>query len=369
MTPEELSTLEDLGTDMLHGFAVIANKTVLLTIYAVLVLKATFILLSKERRGSKTHLMILANLLTMFSIAVVMWTLDLTSFIAEAKFTLIANPERSLADRLEGARNEFVFPFLAADAALYGYLSLLGDAIIIHRVWTLKAYWRVWIFFIPCAFLFVSSIATVLLTYCVAIAGDELVLGMFENPEFCRNVQVMTYVMPCLTTAVATLFISVTAWKHRKWSNILRENGLGPSGRSQTERILILLLDSGLLYFLFFAIQAMDSIPRLQTWIHSHSGISFLLTMFQYSTSVIVGIYPTMIVVLAHSQRKGTTCVDYRPSAGSSTPGGGIHATPNVHSRASFSSTRPLRPQTDESDVEAGLAVEKGVGAGAKPWV
>ena len=50
------------------------------------------------------------------------------------------------------------------------------------------------------------------LTYCVAVTGSDIVLGTFENPAFCKNVQTVTYVMPCATTLIATILISATAW-------------------------------------------------------------------------------------------------------------------------------------------------------------
>jgi len=373
MTPDEISTLQGIGHDVVHGFVAITNETFLLTIYAVLVLKASFVLLRKERRQAKSHLLILAALLTMFLIALVLWTLDLTSFITEAKFTLIANPDQPIEDKLDNALSEFVFPILAAQAALYAYMSLLGDAIIIHRVWVLKAYRHLWIFFIPCAFLLGSFVATILLTYCVAVTGDDIVLGTFENPAFCKNVQVVTYIMPCATTAIATLLISVTAWKYRKSVTVLRKNGvmIGRT-RTQAERVLILLLESGVLYFVFFAIQAIDEIPPLQDWIQSQSGVSFAITMFQYCSSVIVGIYPTMVVVLAHSKH---TVVNGASSF--STASRTVTGFPNSQTSSRWATPSPLGTRTDAIDLEGALDsrgdhdVEAGKGAEApkKPWV
>jgi hypothetical protein len=116
--------------------------------------------------------MILAAILTMFFIALVLWTLDVANFIMEPKITLLENFDQPIDAKLDDAYS-FVFRLLAATAALYAYMvrvhfvllkchffskkkglqSLLGDAIIIHRVWVIKAYHRLWIFFIPCTFL------------------------------------------------------------------------------------------------------------------------------------------------------------------------------------------------------------------------
>ncbi|KAF7369514.1 hypothetical protein MVEN_00281200 [Mycena venus] len=320
MSPDEIATLQGIGIDVVHGFVAITNETILLTLYAVLVIKAGFVLLTKERRGTKVHLIILAAILTMFFTALVLWTLDLANFIMEPKITLLDNLEQPIEAKLDNAYS-FVFRLAAAQAALYAYMSLLGDAIIIHRVWVIKAYHRLWVFFIPCAFLLGSFVATFLLTYCVAVTGSDIVLGTFENPAFCKNVQTVTYVMPCATTLIATILISGTAWKYRKSTAVLRNNNVMRSSastkktRSQAERILILLLESGLLYFLFFAIQVIDEIPSVHDWIGTQAGVSFAITMLQYCSSVIVGIYPTAIVVLANSKHTvvdGATSISTR---------------------------------------------------------
>ncbi|KAJ7282304.1 hypothetical protein C8J57DRAFT_44312 [Mycena rebaudengoi] len=341
MSPDEIATLQGIGIDVVHGFVAITNETILLTLYAVLVIKAGFVLLTKERRRTKVHLMILAAILTMFFIALVLWTLDLANFIMEPKITLLENLDQPIDAKLDDAYS-FVFRLVAAIAALYAYMSLLGDAIIIHRVWVIKAYHRLWIFFIPCAFLLGSFVATLLLTYCVAVTGSDIVLGAFENPAFCKNVQIVTYVMPCATTLITTILISGTAWKYRKSTAVLRKNNIMRSSastkktRSQAERILILLLESGLLYFLFFAIQAIDEIPSVHDWIKTQAGVSFAITMLQYCSSVIVGIYPTAIVVLANSKH---TVVD-----GATSISTGSHTHIGNESSRRSSRTWPIPP-------------------------
>jgi len=216
-------------------------------------------------------------------------------------------PGDSISDKLASA-NKRLFSVISAQDALYAYMSLLGDAIIIHRVRILGRYYNPWIFLIPCGLLLGSTVATVLLTYCVAVAGSEIVLGSFEKPAFCKNVQEVTYIMPMVTTAVTTLMIGHTAWKHR--SIVAPHHSTGSSSasistkkqRSQVERILIVLVESGFFYFLFFLIQVIGDIPIVEDTINSSTTLTILMMMFDYSSSTFVGIYPTMIVILAHSK-------------------------------------------------------------------
>ncbi|KAJ6588716.1 hypothetical protein B0H19DRAFT_216713 [Mycena capillaripes] len=305
MTPDEIKTLRAIGHDVVRGFVAITNETVWLTVYAVLVLKASYVLLGKDKRRQRSSLLTFLAILTMFLIAVVLWALDLANFIMEAKLTLIVDPDLPLSTRLANARS-FMFPLIAAIDALYAYMSLLGDAIILWRVWNLKGYYRPWVFVFPLALLLGSLISTLMLTYCVAEVGSDIVIGVFEKPAFCRNVQLVTYSTAFATTTVATILIGMTVWNYRKSIGPMLRDSFLESGskprRSQAETILLLLLESGLLYFLFFAIQLIAAIPRVHSWISARTDLSFALLMYSYCSSVIVGIYPTAVIALAHSR-------------------------------------------------------------------
>ncbi|KAK7039490.1 hypothetical protein R3P38DRAFT_3467504 [Favolaschia claudopus] len=291
MTPDEINTLRSIGLDLIRSYVATTNETILLTIYGALVLKATFVLLRREMRISS--LITLLAILLMFTICLVLWALDLADFIAEG--------------RLANARS-FIFPNIAAIDALYSYLSLMGDGIIIWRVWNLKSYYRPWVILIPIALLFGSLIATLMLTYCVGRLGDSIVFGTFEKPAFCRNVQTATYAMALATTATATILIGFTTWNFRNSIRPLLSGHPVIVGetrrrrRSPVENVLLLLIESGILYFLFFAIQVVGVIPRVHNWVSTKPGVSFAFTMFSYASSIIVGIYPTAVVVLAHLQ-------------------------------------------------------------------
>ncbi|KAJ7485315.1 hypothetical protein FB451DRAFT_1554265 [Mycena latifolia] len=306
MTPSEITTLRAIGLDLVRGFVAITNETVLLTIYGGLVVKAGFVLLNKRWRKKSSILTMLA-ILIMFTISIVLWALDLTDFIMEVKLSLIDDSDLPLDARHANAL-AFIFPLAAAIDALYSYMSLLGDGIILWRLWNLKSYYRSWAVYIPMALLLGSLIATLMLTYCVAEVGSEIVLGTFQKPAFCRNVQTATYAMACATTTTATILIGITTWNYRRSIKTMLNNNLVAGGpqrrrRSQVETILLLLLESGIMYFLFFAVQVVADIPRVHNWIHSHAGVSFAFVLYSYSSSVIVGMYPTLVVVIAHSHR------------------------------------------------------------------
>lgn len=145
--------------------------------------------------------------------------------------------------------------------------------------------------------------------------------GAFEKPAFCRNVQLVTYATACATTTVATILVGLTVWNYRQTIGpMLKDSFLASQGnkqprRSQAETILLLLLESGVLYFLFFvrrfpyllclsllltlfslyqAVQFVAAIPRIHEWISAQPAVSFALTMYAFCSSVIV-VSPTLL--------------------------------------------------------------------------
>ncbi|KAJ6469047.1 hypothetical protein C8R47DRAFT_801776 [Mycena vitilis] len=200
-----------------------------------------------------------------------------------------------------------IFPKIAAIDALYAYMSLIGDAIIIWRVWNLKSYYRPWVILVPVAVLFGSLGAPSIFGH-FSTVGSEIVTGTFQKPDFCRNVQTATYVMACATTTTATILIAFTTWNFRKAikpmlsKTVVTQGGTTRRRRSPVENVLLLLVESGVLYFLFFTIQVVGIVPEVHDWVETQSGVAFAFGMYSYCSSVIVGIYPTAVVVLAHLQ-------------------------------------------------------------------
>jgi len=61
---------------------------------------------------------------------------------------------------------------------------------------------------------------------------------------------------------------------------------------------MILFVESGVFYFLFFLVQVIGNIPGVET----NPSMRFAFLIYSFSTSVVVGIYPTALIILAHSE-------------------------------------------------------------------
>ncbi|KAG6865418.1 hypothetical protein C0991_002808 [Blastosporella zonata] len=233
----------------------------------------------------------------MFLSAVVLWVLDVTNFIIEAKMTLLDSPNTPI-DVKYGAAKKVVFNHLVATDLLYAYMCNLGDAVIIWRVY---AFWgrgtQKWVLIVPWTLLAGSIVSSLLLTYCGARLGADIVDGSFQKPLFCKGVQTASYSMGFATTTVATLLITIKTWEYRRTIRpiVLKEEN---SNKTRVEKVMTLLIESGILYLFFFLVQVIGNIPGVE----AKNASSFAFLVYSYSTSVIVGLYPTIVVVLAHSQ-------------------------------------------------------------------
>ncbi|KAG6850387.1 hypothetical protein H0H93_013942 [Arthromyces matolae] len=250
------------------------------------------------RKGlTKTSLITLNVLLVIYALALTVSGLDITKFVHEAHYTLLYNPDLSVTEKYQVA-TQMVFRLSAPADLLYIIEALLGDGIIIWRVWVL---WgnsrRWWVILIPAALFVGSIVAMFLLGYCVVHLGTSIVNGSFQHPQFCKNVQTTTYIMPTVITAVTTILIGVKTWEYRKHIKpIVTVYGVHRS--TSVERVLMLLVESGMIYFIFFLVIVIGNIPGSE----KDPNISFAASVYSDLASVIVGMYPTIITLLSNSE-------------------------------------------------------------------
>ncbi|KAG6916818.1 hypothetical protein DXG01_005200 [Tephrocybe rancida] len=94
----------------------------------------------------------------MFAMALVMWGFDVTNFVREVQTTLIRDPDLPMSAKYASAV-QMTFSLVAPLDLLYAYMSILGDGIVVWRVYAL---WRhtkqAWVVLMPLALLFGSLV-------------------------------------------------------------------------------------------------------------------------------------------------------------------------------------------------------------------
>ncbi|EJF61537.1 hypothetical protein BD309DRAFT_931103 [Dichomitus squalens] len=322
LTSADIETLSSIGHDTIQTTVALVVESVLWTVYLVLIVIAGNILLRRDRRN-KMSIFTFAVVFIMFLLDTSMCIIDVNNAIREISLTLTSTSTLSLSDRYALTDN---LPY-AVENALYAWMSNLGDVIIIWRTY---AFWRLpherWVLAIPCAFLFGSVVTSVLISYCVAAADAQHGAGDFVHPPFCVNVQLASYSTALVTTAVATLMICYKTWDYR------REVGTFISvskPKTRAEKVMTILIESGLLYFFFFLSAVIDEAGNVPTLETSTPQLAFASTVWTYMTSHILGIYPVVIVILVYMQK---SYINASTSASS-------NATGSLHVRVS--SDRP----------------------------
>lgn len=298
MTPEETATLQSIGKSLVRTFAAIVVETFLLALYAVCAVKACSVLLRKGY--TRVSVINLTIVVILFLLAVSLFIIDVINYVSEVTTSFIHHPDVPLSQSFASARDS-IFSLAAVIDALYAYMTILGDAVIIWRVYV---FWgqgkRRWVLVIPWTMLLGSLVSSALLTYCVAKLGTEIIDGAFKKPEFCRSIQTTSYSMAAATTFAATVLIGITTWEYRR---SIKPRLSRAGGVTQVEKILILLVESGFLYFLFFLAQVIGNTPRVSAAVLAREDLTFSYLVYSFSTSIIVGMYPTLIIVLANSRR------------------------------------------------------------------
>ncbi|KAG6825241.1 hypothetical protein H0H92_004304 [Tricholoma furcatifolium] len=233
----------------------------------------------------------------MFLVTFILFAFDVMNFVTVIATTFIHNPTVSLAQRYANAEAR-TFHFATVTDALYAYMTTLGDTIIIWRVYAFWGHGRQrWVLFILWALLFGSVVTDILLTYCVGKLGTQIFDGAFKNPAFCRDIQTTSYAMPAATTFAATVLIGTATWEYIR---TVKPDLRRVSNMTRVEKVMLLLVESG--FVLFKLAQVIGNIPSVSSGISTRADLGFADLVFSYSTSIIVGWYPTLVVIIAHSQ-------------------------------------------------------------------
>lgn len=288
----------DIGHNLIQSSVAVVVETFVIAIYTGLVIKTGRLLLRRSRR-SKVSLWTSLAVLTMYCFALSLWMIDIHNIITEMSIMLHLSSANTLSELYSVATSK-ILRLSSIEDVLYAYMTIIGDGIIIWRVY---AFWpsvrERLVLVIPLAFLGGSIACSLMLTYCSAHLGADIKLGTYQHPAFCRNIQTTSYSMTLATTAVATILIALKTWRYRRM-HVLAFGKTSPQTR--TQRVMFLLVESGVLYMLFFLVQVILSLDSVNNSVNQNERLIFAFTIYEYITSSIVGIYPTLVVVLVHSK-------------------------------------------------------------------
>ncbi|KAI0713418.1 hypothetical protein C8Q76DRAFT_731339 [Earliella scabrosa] len=336
-----------VGHDLVQSFVAVTVETLLLGIYLVLVFKTTTLLLGNHR--TRVSLLTCTALLVMFTIALVLWIIDIHGVIVEVQIMLLgASSSRDVLEEAYSATVSRIARLASIQNVLYAYLTNIGDGVIIWRVY---AFWsrgrERLILVIPVLCLLGAVASSMALTVCAARLGGNSVLWTYQTTAFCRGMQTASYSTALATSAVATLLIAYKSWTHRT----MQLEAFGKSvPHTRTRRIMVFLVESGILYVLFFLIQVILSLESVNERISRNVALTLGFTIYEFSCGLIVGMYPTLGVLVVNSKRSMPDTISV-PDRSISIPSGSLYIDTRSRSRSTYPNTNTSVPTRAEPNA------------------
>ncbi|KAJ3909359.1 hypothetical protein F5879DRAFT_83343 [Lentinula edodes] len=271
-----------------HGVCGLIAESALYGIYAVLIIYAIRNLwFAEDSSRTKARVITLLSLLIMFTISTTLWALDITDFLRGLHKILI------LTDGTTTQRNaDYLIelnPRVIVQTTLFSIEYLIGDGVVVWRACALWGYSKK-IMFLPILLL---SAAAILITFFVGCLGVHDWTYIAGEPETCYDSYISIFFLSIATNLLATSLIATKAWMHHR---LLLSASVEKTTR--VLKVLVLLVESGFIYLLIWAAKSMSVFGDLSSTVNGQFAVSMLNSM----GNQIVGLYPTLLVVLVHMQ-------------------------------------------------------------------
>ncbi|KAJ3984795.1 hypothetical protein F5890DRAFT_1239527 [Lentinula detonsa] len=269
-----MSSLDDFNYSLwarnnYHGVCGLIAESALYGIYTALIvyaLRHLNVFADDSRRQARV--ITLLSLLLMFAMSTTLWALDITDFLKGLYKILV------LTDGTTAQRNaDYMFelnPRVITQTTLFSIEYLIGDSVVVWRACALWGY-RKTVVLLPILLLASAIVLVFFFVGCLGVHDWAYIVG---EPQICYN--------------------SYIAWMHRR---LLQSASVERSTR--VLKVLILLVESGFIYLLLWATKSMSIFVDLNS---TPSG-QFAVTMLNSVGNQIVGLYPTLLMVLVHMQR------------------------------------------------------------------
>ncbi|KAF8916124.1 hypothetical protein CPB85DRAFT_1216948 [Mucidula mucida] len=208
---------------------------------------------------------------------------------------LIYHADLGLLDRIYVA-NDHIEPYGLPMETLFLLNMIIGDAVVIWRAWVLwkDSHLRKLVF-IPMVMLLTSFIFSIIALTCLGTQSFGSKSTIPGGSMTCQWGEPIAWAISLLTNITSTTLIAVKAWCHRQFL----KSGLGRLHiRSRSEKVLLLLVESGFIYCFFWLSQLI-----LFFDISIDSNVGYLYMVLSTMGDQISGVYPTAIIVLVNMQR------------------------------------------------------------------
>ncbi|KAF5359425.1 hypothetical protein D9756_003649 [Leucocoprinus leucothites] len=265
-------------------------------VYLLLISASTIILCRKVHR-SKAACFLLLVTLVMFGASTVFLTMDLIDIIKRLQIILIDHPEQNLQAKLSLA-DQTLQQWMWTGEMLFIFMLILGDSVVIWRTWALFYSSEKWVI-IPILTWIGSVVAAFFELGCDVKVGWAI---ESHNPsagsvgfETCANADTASFTLSYVTNIICTSLILYRTWMFRR--SMVEYLG-SAHRRTQVEKILTLLVESGVIYLVLYTFQAVPIFGG-----HFSAGSLVAVEAVNAIIQQAMGMYPTAIVVLVEMQK------------------------------------------------------------------
>nr|GAT48103.1 predicted protein [Mycena chlorophos] len=258
---------------------------------------------SRRSRGirARSSLVMLCAISYLYAASVTLWALNFSwvFLFVHNLFEKTYDPGTSLAARLEIAHS-VVDQFGTPEEALFLFNMLVGDSVVIWRVWVLYPR-QFWAPAIPITLLLLSAGFAFTDIACLTGNNFSAQSSVAGGGAICTNAELISWAISLGTNAACTLLIGFKAWNHRR----IMKDALGdlkpvrdPS-RMSVDRTLSLLVESGFIYCLFWLTQVILFVP-----VGPHGSPESLAYEVPGALGdQLSGLYPTLIILIVNARR------------------------------------------------------------------
>nr|GAT53082.1 predicted protein [Mycena chlorophos] len=295
--PADIAALLDIGLLLIPSIVGPVCETCFVTLYTVIFALTVY---SVFHRGplSRTSLVMLIVLFYLYAISVTLWALDLSALflLLRAMFLEAGNLPAGtpLEDIMNNAR-AVTANFGTPEEALFLFNMIVGDSVVIWRVWVIWTGSR-WVVSIPVTLLLISTAFAFLDIACLTNSGFGSQTSIAGGGEVCSNAELISWAISLGTNAASTILISIKAWQHRR---LVKEiNGAQTAARVSVHKTLTLLVESGFIYCLFWLTQLVLFVP-----ITFGKPSVYFYAFLGALGDQLSGAYPTIIILIVNFQR------------------------------------------------------------------
>lgn len=291
----DAEVLQDVGFQFVTKVARLAFEGAFYGIYLILMYFWIAIVRQWKFRDLSTFYLTVITII-MFCGSSLFYAIDIADLVIRLKIILMDNPGMPLEDKANQADFE-TRSLLWTGEMLFIFMLCLGDSVVVWRTWTIYRGNRKFLI-VPLLTWTGSLIAAFYELGCDIhtdwAINDSTPSAASEGAKSCARADTASYSLSFGTNTICTGLIVYKAWWHHKFMS----EYLGLSRRkTQAERILTLLVESGSVYLLLYTLQA---IP-IYGGTTSASFLPWLVVNAIIQQAM--GMYPTAIIVLVQMQK------------------------------------------------------------------